>query len=104
MKATPKNSIKDYTNSYKRERYRQIKFYQDNPSYGGETSKRLYELVKQVIPSLIQASHCGPIIQLTTYKKDSFKARSILANMFKTEVKEKVCPYTQYITTFVINK
>ena len=104
MKAIPKNSTQGYTEVYKKERDRQIKFYQDQPYYGGETGKKLYELAKKIIPSLIQASHCGPIIQLTTYKQDVFKARQILSKMFDTPVKEKICPYTEYVTTFIINK
>jgi hypothetical protein len=104
MQPIPKNKTEGYTESWKRERDRQTKFYQDTPYYGSNLAKKMYELIKQTIPSLIQVSHCGAIVQLTTYKQDADKARSILSTMFNSIVKQKTCPYTEYITTYIINK
>jgi hypothetical protein len=103
MLPTPKNSTKGYTENWKCERERLIKFYQQQPYYGSSLAEPLYTKAKQIIPALIQASHCGPIVQLTTYKQDADKAVSILSSMFKTKIKQTTCPYTDYVTTFVIN-
>jgi hypothetical protein len=104
MLPVPKNTTKGYTESWKRERERLMKYYQQQPYYGSSFAEPLYTKAKQVIPALIQASHCGPIVQLTTYKQDADKARSILYSMFKTTIKQTTCPYTDYVTTFVINR
>lgn len=104
MKATPKNSTKGYTSNWINERNRLTEFYQKTPFYGSQLSEKLFTLVKTTIPSLIQVSHCGPVIQITTYKQDADKAQSILYGMFKRTVNQKTCPYTAYVTTYVINK
>lgn len=103
MKPTPKNSTAGYAESWKRERDRQMKFYQDTPYYGSDFAQKLYSTMKQVIPNLIQAAVCGVSISVTTYKQDADKAAHLLAASFKKQIKRKECPYTKYITLHFMN-
>ncbi len=103
MNPTPKNSTEGYTESWKRERDRQMKFYQETPYYGTEYAKKLYDSIKKAVPSLIQAAVCGVSVSLTVYKQDEDKAAMLLAQAFKKEVKRKECPYTKYMTLYLFN-
>lgn len=104
MKAIPKNTTENHTDSWKRERDRQIKFYNEQPFYGSKVAEKMYESVKKIIPSVLQVSHCGPIVSIVTYKQDADKAVNILHKMFNGSPKQNTCPYTDFVTTFVINK
>lgn len=96
----PKNSTEGYTEAWKRERERQMKYYQDCP-YVGPLGKRMYDAVKSQIPSLIHASVCGILVSLVVYKQDTDKARHYLAQAFKVPVKQMECPYTEYVTLYL---
>lgn len=100
----PKNATAGYTESWKRERDRQMKFYQTTPFYGSEHAEKLYKIMKAAIPSLIQASVCGMCVTLTVYKKDEDNAAYLLATAFKKIVNRKDCPYTEYVTISLLNK
>lgn len=104
MLPIPKNKTIGHTYHWLNERERLTNFYQERPFYGSPLAKTFYEQVKKIIPSLIQVSICGPIVSIVTYKQDKDKARHILFKMFNSEIKETICPFTEYATTYVINK
>lgn len=100
---TPKNKTAGYTYQWKQERGRLMNYYNAAPYVGSEFGKRLYDTMKKVIPSIIQASVCGIIVSITVYKQDVDKGRHLLSAAFKKPIKETTCPYTEYVTLSLLN-
>lgn len=99
-----KNTTENKTAHWIAERAKQVEYYNSCPSVGGELGVQMYETMKKAIPSIIQASACGVVISVVTYKQDADKAAYLLGQSFKKPIRQTVCPYTDFVTTFLINR
>jgi hypothetical protein len=102
MTHKPSNQVGNHNENWKRERQREMEFYNSQPFFGGPTGEKFYNLVKQAIPSVVQASACGGVVGIVVYKKDADAAASILAKMFNVSVKRSESIYTGLITCSVV--
>lgn len=99
-----KNSTSGYTESWKRERQRKLDYYKAVPFYGSQHAEVLYNMLKKVIPNIIQASVCGVVINVVTYKGDADKALHLLSGAFKKAPRQQTCQYTGLVDTTIINR
>lgn len=100
---SPKNQTEGKTYHWFNERERLTRFYNERPFYGNVFAERFYKTIKLAMPGIIQASICGVIVAVVTYKQDAEKAAHLLSASFKKPIKQTECPYTAFVTTSLLN-